>query len=165
MALAAAELGGVVAIVMPAEDLVVVEPHLAEDRVSGLHRYVADRVLGRPAEVPVDLVAEVAVQSGDQRLGSVALLGARPGRHAHEILDLAGLAALTAVALRDAGVTRRRACAGLLDDLRAAPAPPPAEIGARARQLGADLGGGAGVTGTLPRRRRTVGHRREDGCA
>jgi sugar diacid utilization regulator len=150
-ALAAAELGGVVAIVMPTEDLVVVEPHLAEDRVSGLHRYVADGLLGRPAEVPAELVAEVAVQSGDQRLGSVALLGARPARHAHEILDLAALAALTAVALRDANVTRRRASADLLDDLRAAHAPSPAEISARARQLGADLSGGAGALLVRPR--------------
>jgi PucR C-terminal helix-turn-helix domain/GGDEF-like domain len=150
-ALAAAELGGVVAIVMPAEDVVVVEPQLAEDRVSSVQRYVADRLLGRPAEVPAELVAEVAVQSGDQRLGSVALLGARPGRHAHEILDLAGLAALTAVALRDASVTRRRACADLLDDLRAAHAPPPAEISARARHLGADLSRGAGALLVRPR--------------
>jgi sugar diacid utilization regulator len=119
--------------------------------VSGLHRYVADQLLGRPAKVPAELVAEVAVQSGDERLGSVALLGARPGRHVHEILDLAGLAALTAVALRDASVTRRRACADLLDDLRAAHALPPAEISARARQLGADLSGGAGALLVRPR--------------
>ena len=150
-ALAAAELGGVVAIVLPAQHVVVVEPHLAEDRVSSLHRYVADRLVGRPAEVPPELVAEVAVHSGDQRLGSVALLSARPGRDAHEILDLAGLAALTAVALRDANVTRRRACADLLDDLRAAHAPSPAEVSARARQLGADLSGGAGALLVRPR--------------
>jgi PucR C-terminal helix-turn-helix domain len=85
-----------------------------------------------------ELVAEVPVLSGDHRLGSVALLDARPGRHVHQILEVAALAALTAVALQDASVTRRGACAALLDDLRATHAPPPAEISARARRLGAD---------------------------
>jgi sugar diacid utilization regulator len=144
-ALAAAELGGAVAIVLPAVDLAAIEPGIADDRVSALSRYVADRLLGRPAQVPAELVAEVGVRSGDERLGSVALLDARPGRHVNQILELAALAALTAVTLQDASVTQRRACASLLEDLRSAQPPPVDELVTRARRLGADLTRGAGA--------------------
>ena len=142
-ALAAAELGGSVAIVLPGMALVVVEPQLSDHRLSALRRYVNDRVVSRPAQVPAGLIAEVPVRSGDERLGTVVLMDAQPRANTHEILELAALATVTAVALQDASVTRRRGCASLLDDLRASQAPSPADILARARRLGADLGSGA----------------------
>lgn len=136
-AIAAGQLGGTVAIVLPAVDIAVAEPPLPEGRAAQLARYVSDR----PAKVPPGLVAEVPVRSGDEILGYAVLLDARRPRDAHDVLELAAVAALTAVTLRDAHVTQRRASAALLDELRSPH--PPADVLARARQLGADLGQGA----------------------
>lgn len=83
-------------------------------------------------------VAEVPVRSGDEVLGHVALYDTEPD---DEVLELAAIAALTAVTLRDANVTQRRATAELLDDLRAGL--PAGEVVSRARRLGADLSRGA----------------------
>jgi DNA-binding PucR family transcriptional regulator len=137
-ALAAERLGGTVAIVLPAVDVEVGAP-------PRLSRYVADRLLGRPARVPRDVVAEVPVHSGDELLGYVALLDAEHAEDAPEILELAAVAVLTAVTLRDANVARRRAAAALLDDLRAGE-----DIVARARRLGSDLADGASALSVRP---------------
>ena len=64
-------------------------------------------------------VAEVPVRSGDEVLGHVALYDTEPD---DEVLELAAIAALTAVTLRDANVTQRRATAELLDDAARPPA-------------------------------------------
>lgn len=130
-ALAAERLNGRVAIVLPAVDVEV-------DAPARFTRYVADRLLGRPARVPHGVVAEVPVHSGDELLGYVGLLDAERSPEAREILELAAVAALTAVTLRDANVTRRRAAATLFEDLRAGH-----DVLARARRLGADLSAGA----------------------
>jgi hypothetical protein len=82
--------------------------------------------------------AEVPVRSGDEVLGHVALYDAEAD---HDVLELAAIAALTAVTLRDANVTQRRATADFLDDLRGGL--PGGEIVSRARRLGADLSHGA----------------------
>ncbi|WP_028068078.1 PucR family transcriptional regulator [Solirubrobacter soli] len=82
--------------------------------------------------------AEVPVRSGEEVLGHVALYDAEAD---HDVLELAAIAALTAVTLRDANITQRRATADFLDDLRAQL--PATEIVARARRLGADLSHGA----------------------
>ena len=129
-ALAAERLGGTVAIVLPPVDISIGPPRFAA--------YVADRLGGRPVRVPPGVVAEVPVRSGDELLGYVALLDAPPAIDANEVLELAAVAALTAVTLRDANVSRRRAAAALFDDLRAGE-----DIVARARRLGADLSRGA----------------------
>jgi hypothetical protein len=83
-------------------------------------------------------VAEVPVRSGGEVLGHVTLYDTEPD---DEVLELAAIAALTAVTLRDANVTQRRATAELLDDLRAGLAA--VEVVSRARRLGADLSRGA----------------------
>ena len=147
-ALAAAALGGTVAIVPPALDIAVAEPQLPAGRLAAAERYVGERLQRRPVTVPAGLVAEVAVRSGDERLGAVALLGGAQRAGAREVLELAALAALTAVTLRDASVTQRRATAALLDDLRSGRAA--GEIVARARRLGADLGAGASALCVRP---------------
>jgi hypothetical protein len=97
-------------------------------------------VLGsdRAGEAGRRRVAEVPVRSGDEVLGHVALYDADPD---HEVLELAAIAALTAVTLRDANVTQRRATAEFLDDLRTMRSA--SEIVNRARRLGADLSHGA----------------------
>jgi hypothetical protein len=150
-ALAAAKLGGTVAIVLPAEDVAVAEPALSEPRSAALGRYVADRLLARPVKVPAGLAAEVPVHSGDDLLGYVALLDAEPAADVHEILELAAVAALTAVTLRDASVTQRRACAELFDEIRGPRPPSGADTVARARRLGADLSRGASALSVRPR--------------
>jgi hypothetical protein len=123
-ALAAAELGGAVRIELPALDISVVSARAPGARVA----------------------AEVPVRSGDERLGTVALLGGdRAG--AHEVLELAALAALTAITLRDASVTRRRVSGALLGELAELGAD---EIVARARRLGADLAAGASALCVRP---------------
>ena len=103
-----------------------------------LAAYVADRLFGRPVRVPRGVVAEVPVHSGDELLGYVALLDADPAPDAREVLELAAVAAVTAVTLRDANVSQRRAAAALFDDLRAGE-----DVRARARRLGVDLARGA----------------------
>jgi hypothetical protein len=147
-ALAAAELDGVVAIVLPQADLTVAEPRIPAARLAALSRYVSERLAGRAANVPPQIAAEVPVRSGDERLGSVVLIGARPSPGAPEVLELAALAALTGITLSDAGVTQRRACAALLDDLRGRL--PVGELLARARRLGADLSTGASAVCVRP---------------
>jgi hypothetical protein len=142
-ALAAAELGGAVAIVLPDSGIAVAAPQISARRLSALDAYVGERLRGRPVEVPGELVAEVAVHSGDEPLGTVALLDVAPRPQAREILELTALAALTALALDDSGLTQRRVCAVLLDDL-SGPQPPSAdEVVVRARRLGVDLSQGA----------------------
>jgi hypothetical protein len=91
------------------------------------------------------------VRSGDDLLGYVALLDAEPAPDAHEILELAAVAALTAVTLRDASVTQRRACAELFHEIRGPRPPSGADTVARARRLGADLSRGASALTVRPR--------------
>jgi hypothetical protein len=132
--LAAAQLRGSVAIVLPGLGVAELAP--AGDP-SAIVRYVGDRLQGRPAQVPADLTAEAPVLSGDEALGTVALLGGTPES---ELLEQAALAALTAVTLRHTGLTQRRAAAILFDELERTPAE---EIVVRAKRLGADLSQGA----------------------
>jgi len=80
------------------------------------------------------------VHSGEEVLGHVALYDADPD-DAHEVLELAAIAALTAVTLRDANVTQRRATAQFLDELRRPVAA--YDVVGHARRLGADLSHGA----------------------
>jgi hypothetical protein len=140
-ALAAAELGGTVAIVLPEADLSTGE--------QALEHYVSERLLGRPAKVPAGVVAEVPVRSGDETLGYVLHVGVRRP-DAHEVLELAALAALTAVTLRDVNVTQRRANAAFFEELRGPRPPSVEEAIARAARLGADLSRGASALCVRP---------------
>src|SRR3954454_21598059 len=115
-AIAAEHLGGTVAIVL--QDVAVVEPPLLDGH--------------RPR-----VVAEIPVRSGDETLGSVRLLDADDPVDADEVLELAAVAALTALTLRDASVTKRRASAVFFDELRGPHRLTGAEIVARARGLDA----------------------------
>ena len=149
--LAAQQLGGRVAIVLPGLDLAVIEPGPADTALAAVRRYVAERPCGGPVDVPEGLVAEAVVRSGAERLGSVALLDTEPEGTAGDVLQLTALAALTAVTLdQDERVTRRRASASLLDDLHVGDALHPAELLARAARLGCDLGAGAAALCVRP---------------
>ena len=137
-ALAAEQLSGTVAIVLPAADIATAAPDAR--RLPVVERYVTERLEGRPVKVPAGVVAEVEVRSGDEPLGAVVLLDAPLAGGEREVLELAALAALTAVTLRDARVSQRRAAAALFDELELLSGP---EVLARAQRLGADLGQGA----------------------
>ncbi len=143
-ALAADQLDGTVAIVLPAADIAAAAPD--SERLPALERYVAERLKGGPVKVPAGVVAEVQVRSGDEPLGAVLLLGREHGG-AHEVLELAALAALTAVTLRDQRVSQRRAAAALFDELDRLAGP---EVLARAQRLGADLSQGVSALVARP---------------
>ncbi|MDA0180533.1 helix-turn-helix domain-containing protein [Solirubrobacter phytolaccae] len=144
-ALAAEHLHGTVAIVLPAADIAAAAPD--DERLPALEHYVAERLRGGPVKVPPGIVAEVEVRSGDEPLGAVLLTGAEPAGDAREILELAALAALTAVTLRDQRVSQRRAAAALFDELEQLSGP---EVLARAQRLGADLSHGASALVARP---------------
>ena len=110
-ALAAERLGGTVAIVLPAVDVAIGPPRFAA--------YV-----GRPPARPAGPRPAGRRGRGARALGRRAARLRRAARRAagadaREVLELAAVAALTAVTLRDANVSRRRAAAALFDDLRA----------------------------------------------
>jgi hypothetical protein len=143
-ALAADELGGSVAIVLPAIDVAVIEPYSSEHQLAALRRYASDRLLPVPVQPPPELIAAVAVRSRNEPLGFALLLGADPHPRARQILQLAALAAVNAIALEPStGRGQAPARAALLADVRGAHPPPPGEIVARARRLGCDLSEGA----------------------
>src|SRR3954467_2233062 len=67
---------------------------LAAEQLRGTVRITLDTLdVTAPAERSgARLVAEVPIRSGDETLGSIALLDAPPEADAHEILELAALA-------------------------------------------------------------------------
>src|SRR4051794_11030522 len=128
---------------------------IAAEHLRGTVRIaVADLHVTAPAERRgARITAEAPIRSGDEILGTVALFDAAPP-DAHEILELAALAALTAVTLRDAHVTQRRATATLFDDIARGLAAD--EALTRARRLGADLSAGAHALVARPASDRTL---------
>src|SRR3954453_20069829 len=100
--LAAGAAGGPVAIIVPRLGVAVASA--GGDAALGMvRRYVGDQARGRVAPVPGDIVAEVPIASGDERIGGVVLLQAgRPGPGAGEVLHLPAVAALTEVAVEEA---------------------------------------------------------------
>ena len=166
-AIAAEALGGAVVLVLPALQVAAAAPHRGDPRVAAVRRYVADHASAspggkvyrleppssgsspaaprRPAEVPPGLVAEVPIVSGGRTLGAVVLLGpAPPQAPAADVLNLAALAAVTAVALETGPAeAAARARAAVIDDIRTGADISARELLARALGLGADLSDGA----------------------
>jgi hypothetical protein len=99
--LAAEAAGGSIAIVAPAQDAATIAPRAADERLTAVRRYVTDRLVDRPAQVPAGLAAEAPIRAGAQSLGAVVALadGGEPAPAAAEIVRLAALVALTALAL------------------------------------------------------------------
>jgi PucR family transcriptional regulator, purine catabolism regulatory protein len=99
--LAAAAAGGPVAVVAPAEGIAAIAPHAADPRLAAVRRYVADRLVDRPARVPAALAAEAPIRAGARSLGAVVALadGGDPAPKTGEIVRLAALVALTALTL------------------------------------------------------------------
>jgi sugar diacid utilization regulator len=143
--LAAAAVGGPVAIVVPRHDVAVVRPEAAAPSLGALRRYAGERVrtTGGPAAVPDGLACEVPIESGGDVLGIVALLGP-PRPEAREFLHLAAVASLTDVAVEQAKEEVEQNVRGsFLEDVRSRPDLEPREVVRRAGRLGCDLSRGA----------------------
>jgi sugar diacid utilization regulator len=147
--LAAEAVGGPVAIVVPRHDVAVLAPEgsAREGTVLGaLRRSIVERARGRPAQVPEGVLAEAPIQSGDELLGVVALIGPAEaaGAEAGEFLHLAAVAAMTDVAVELAREQVEPEVNGsFLEDLRTRPDIEPRDIVRRAARLGCDLSRGA----------------------
>jgi sugar diacid utilization regulator len=145
--LAADAAGGPVAVVVPRLGVAVASPG-GEEALGAVRRYVGEHGRGRVAPVPPDVVAEVPIASGDERIGGVVLLApGRPEPEAVEFLHLAAVAALTEVAVEEAREEVEENVRGsFLEELRERPdGLDPADIVRRAGRLGCDLTGGAVV--------------------
>jgi sugar diacid utilization regulator len=145
--LAAEAAGGPVAIVVPRLGVAVASSG-GESSVSAVRRYVSEHGRGRVAPVPTEVVAEVPIASGDERIGGVVLL--RPGRpepEAVEFLHLAAVAALTEVAVEEAREEVEENVRGsFLEEMRERPdGLDAADVVRRAGRLGCDLERGAVV--------------------
>jgi len=150
-ALAASAAGAPVAIVIPRLGATVVAGGAAgagEERLAALRRYVGDRLRDRPSQVPPEVVAEVAIASGDDQVGTVLLLGepTADSDTAAEYLHAAAVASLTEVAVEEAKEEVEQNLRGsFLEDLRGRGDLEPREIVRRAGRLGCDLSRGAVV--------------------
>ena len=145
--LAAEAAGGPVAVVVPRLGVAVASPG-GEAALSGVRRYIGEQGRGRVAPVPPEVVAEVPIASGDERIGGVVLLDpGRPEPEAVEFLHLAAVAALTEVAVEEAREEVEENVRGsFLEELRERPdAIDPADVVRRAGRLGCDLSNGAVV--------------------
>ncbi|HEU4974316.1 MAG TPA: helix-turn-helix domain-containing protein [Baekduia sp.] len=148
-ALAAESANGPVAIVVPRLDAASAAGGVGERTLEELRRYVADRLRDRPARVPEALLSEVAIQSGDEVVGSVVLLRDElraPSPDAVDFLHLAAVACLTEVAVQEAKEEVEQNLRGsFLEDLRSRPELESREVVRRAARLGCDLARGAVV--------------------
>lgn len=145
--LAAGAARGSVAIVIPRLPVTVApEGNRASADPSALVDWVLERVRGRPASVPAEVLDEVPVRFRDEIAGVVALLrGEQPARaDASEFLHLAAAAAVMELAIVDAREETEQSLRGaFLEELRSAHELPGPEIVRRAARLGCDLSGGA----------------------
>jgi DNA-binding PucR family transcriptional regulator len=122
---------------------------MAQNVLGALRRSVVESARGRGGRVrlvPDGVVAEAPIQSGDELLGVVALLGPveLPGAEAREFLHLAAVAAMTDVAVEQAKEEVEQNVRGsFLEDLRSRPDIEPRDIVRRAARLGCDLSRGA----------------------
>jgi hypothetical protein len=145
-ALAAEDIGGTVAVMVPAVGLAVAWPPRGSGLLAQLRRYASQRLNGGPAPVPDGLELALPVVSGGDELGVVALLDApaRPGDAATHVLHMTATATVVALAVDGSVPGGDRRGAGLVADLldgRAALAED--EILVRARRAGAELADGA----------------------
>jgi sugar diacid utilization regulator len=139
--LAAAAVGGQVAIVVPRAAPVVAGGGELPDPV---RRYLAERARGRPAQVPPEVSCELPIGTGGQAVGSILAIGTAEGVDVREILHAAAMATLTELALEQA---REEVTVNLrgsfLEELRTRDDLTAAEIVRRAGRLGCDVSSGA----------------------
>jgi sugar diacid utilization regulator len=145
--LAAGATAGPVAIIVPRLTVSIAhDGSRASVDPSPLGPWVLERVRGRPAAVPTEVLDEVPVRFRDEIVGMVALLRTRhaPAAEASEFLHLAAAAAVMALAIEDAKEeTEQNLRGALLEELRSGQDLRGSEIVRRAARLGCDLSGGA----------------------
>ncbi len=147
-ALAAAEAGGPVAIVLPGRGLIAASPD--NDIAAGLVEYVSAQIDGRTLQQPSEVAVELPVLAGPDQIGSVLALSANGSSPVtglkldrEEILRCAAVAALAEVAATDARDRLAEDLRGsLLEDLRDDRIDTE-ELLRRAGRLGCDLSRGA----------------------
>ena len=146
--LAAAEVGGSVAIVLPPRGLAARAPGGGE--LNGLAEYAKARVADTTVTAPDPIALERSIEAGGRTVGVVLLL-AGPSVDEdepvlvdrEEVLRAAALAALAEVAVADAREdAERRMRGGLIEELRSHEVGT-AEATSKAARLGCDLGRGA----------------------
>ena len=137
--LAAEAAGGPVAVVVPRLG-VAVRLRRRRPALQAVRRYIGEQGRGRVAPVPAEVVAEVPIASGDERIGGVVLLApGRPEPEAVEFLHLAAVAALTEVAVEEAREEVEENVRGsFLEELRERP-----KGSSRPTSCGAPAGSGA----------------------
>jgi sugar diacid utilization regulator len=146
--LAAEAAGGPVVIVVPRLG-VAVATNGGEPALGSVRRYIgmhSHPPRGRVVPVPSEIVAEVPIASGDERIGGVVLLQpGRPEPEAVEFLHLAAVAALTEVAVEEAREEVEENVRGsFLEEMRERPdGLDAADVVRRAGRLGCDVSHGA----------------------
>jgi len=169
VALTAAAVGAPVAIVVPRLQLAHVSPRTDGALVAAVVRHVAERMRGRPAKVPAEVLAEAPIARRGEPLGAVLMLaapGAPPGEGdpderaaTLDCLHVAATATLARIAAIELRATVEQELHGaLLQQLREQPEADPQLIAQRAARLGCDLTHGAVAlcVEPLPGRERTV---------
>jgi PucR family transcriptional regulator, purine catabolism regulatory protein len=145
--LAADDVGGTVAVVVPPAGVAVAWPPQPDSALAALRRYAGQRLGGEPAAVPDGLTLELPVVSGRDEVGLVALLGSERT----DAIDVLHLAATTTVVALALDGPSPNVAAALVEDLVDGADVPEVEILARARRAGADLSLGAIAAGARPR--------------
>jgi sugar diacid utilization regulator len=150
--LAAAEVGGPVAIVLPARGLAARAP--GQEQLNGLSDYARAKVAGEEPAPPERIALEEPITAGGEQVGVVLLLseegeaggeaeGATPLLDRADVLHAAATAVLAEMAVTDAREEAEARMRGsLIEELRAG-AVPVAEVMQRASKLGCDLARGA----------------------
>lgn len=146
--IAAAEMGGSVAIVLPARGLAARAP--GDGKLNGLAEYAQARLAQAEATSPHPIALEREIEAGGQPVGVVLLLADGKGDaeppmpvDRDEVLRAAALAALAEVAVADAREeTERSLRGGLIEDLRSREIDSE-EVTGKALRLGCDLARGA----------------------
>jgi hypothetical protein len=147
-ALAAKELGGTVAVVVPSAGLAVAAPPIGPPALAALRRYAGQRLAGEPAAVPDGFALELPVRTVEVTAGLVLLLdapdgdaAARDAEAAGDVLLLAATSTIVAMALDAAPEDRRRVGESLLADLL--DGVEGVDVLGRAHRAGSDLSRGA----------------------
>ncbi|MDO8188949.1 helix-turn-helix domain-containing protein [Conexibacter sp. JD483] len=153
VALTAAAVGAPVAIVVPRLQLAHVSPRIDGMLVASVVRHVAERMRGRPAKVPAEVLAEAPIARRGELLGAVLMLAAPDAAKPEDpdtratLLDCLHYAA-TATLARVAAIELRASVeqdlhGALLQQLREQPDADPQLVAQRAARLGCDLTHGA----------------------
>lgn len=146
--LASEAIGGPVAIIVPGHGAAVAACGDAGEGIGlgPLEEWVVERLRGRPAAVPVDVLAEAQIRLREEIVGVALLLrgDTAVSPEAAALLRLAAGAALTELAIEEVRAQTERGLRGsLLDELRTRDDLPVEEICRRAARLGCDLSRGA----------------------